>query len=149
MKYLQIIEPEKNLGMVGLGGLGHMAMKLGKAFGLQVTVNSASPKKEKEAKEVLGVDHFIINKYQRQMEDVAKSLDYILDTIFVEHPLQPFISFLKVQRKLVLVGLPENPIYFHPTVVIAGRRFVGGSSIGGVKKLKICWNFVQSITSLT
>jgi len=64
MKYLQMTDPGKILGVVGLGGLGHMVVKLGKAFGLQVTVISRSPKKEKEAREVLGADHFIISKDQ-------------------------------------------------------------------------------------
>ena len=67
MKYLQMTEPGKSLGVVGLGGLGHMAVKLGKAFGLQVTVISTSPKKEKEAREDLGADHFIISKDEKQM----------------------------------------------------------------------------------
>ena len=67
MKYLQMTEPGKALGVVGLGGLGHMAVKLGKAFGLQVTVISTSPKKEKEAREDLGEDHFIISKDEKQM----------------------------------------------------------------------------------
>ena len=65
MKYLQMTEPGKSLGVVGLGSLGHMAVKLGKAFGLQVTVISTSPKKEKEAKEDLGEDHFIISKDEK------------------------------------------------------------------------------------
>ena len=67
MKYLQMTEPGKSLGVVGLGSLGHMAVKLGKAFGLQVTVISTSPKKEKEAREDLGADHFIISKDEKQM----------------------------------------------------------------------------------
>nr|ABK21490.1 unknown [Picea sitchensis] len=141
MKYLQMTEPGKSLGVVGLGGLGHMAVKLGKAFGLRVTVISTSPKKEKEAREVLGADHFIISKDQKQMQDAAKSLDYIIDTVSADHPIQPLISLLKVQGKLVLVGLPENPIYFHPAAVISGRRFVGGSSIGGVKETQEMLDF--------
>jgi len=141
MKYLQMTEPGKSLGVVGLGGLGHMAVKLGKAFGLRVTVISTSPKKEKEAREVLGADHFIISKDQNQMQDAAKSLDYIIDTVSADHPIQPLISLLKVQGKLVLVGLPENPIFFHPAAVISGRRFVGGSSIGGVKETQEMLDF--------
>jgi threonine dehydrogenase-like Zn-dependent dehydrogenase len=78
-------------------------------------------KKETEARKVLGLDHFIIDKDSKQMQDAAKSLDYIIDTVSTDHPLKPLISLLKVQGKLVLVGLLENPIYFHHAVVIARK----------------------------
>nr|WEF42360.1 SAD1 [Pinus yunnanensis] len=141
MKYLQMSQPGKSLGVVGLGGLGHMAVKIGKALGLKVTVISTSARKEKEAREDLGADHFIISKDPKQMEDAAKSLDYIIDTVSADHPLQPLLNLLKVNGKLVLVGLPENPLSFHPAGVISGRRFVGGSSIGGIKETQEMLDF--------
>jgi cinnamyl-alcohol dehydrogenase len=141
MKYFQMTEPGMSLGVVGLGGLGHMAVKFGKAFGLQVTVISTSPNKEKEAKEVLGADHFLISKDEKQMQAAAKSLDYIIDTVAANHPLEPLLSLLKVNGKLVIVGLPEKPVQFAATSVVMGRRFVGGSLIGGVKETQEMLDF--------
>jgi cinnamyl-alcohol dehydrogenase len=141
MKYFQMTEHGRSLGVVGLGGLGHMAVKFGKAFELQVTVISTSPTKEKEAREDLGADHFLISKDQKQMQDAAKSLDYIIDTVSADHPLQPLLDLLKVNGKLVLVGVPEKPLYFHPATLIFGRRFVAGSLVGGVKETREMLDF--------
>lgn len=131
----------KSLGVVGLGGLGHIAVKLGKAFGLKVTVISTSPRKEKEAREVLGADHFLISNDQKQMQEAARSLDYIIDTVSADHPLHHLINLLKVNGKLILVGMPEKPISFHPASVIFGRRIVGGSATGGVKETQEMLDF--------
>jgi len=111
-----------------------MAVKFGKAFGLKVTVISTSPKKEKEAREYLGADHFLISKDEKQMQDAARSLDYIIDTVAADHPLLPLISLLKVNGKLVLVGMPEKPLSLPPVALTSGRKFVGGSAIGGIKE---------------
>ncbi|KAH9317670.1 hypothetical protein KI387_019439 [Taxus chinensis] len=108
--------------VVGLGGIGHMAVKFGKAFGLHVTVISTSPKKEKEAKEILGADHFLISKDENQMKEAAKTLDYIIDTVSADHPPAPFAQFAQNQWK-------------------AGRKFVGGSSIGGIKETQEMMDF--------
>ena len=120
MKHFQMTEPGKSLGVVGLGGLGHMAVKFGKAFGLQVTVISTSPNKENEAIEVLGADHFLISKDEKQMQAAVKSLDYIIDTVSANHPLEPLLGLLKMNGKLVLVGLPEKPVQFAAPAVILG-----------------------------
>jgi len=121
MQYFQMTEPGRSLGVVGLGGLGHMAVKFGKAFGLKVTVISTSPKKEKEAREDLGADHFLVSKDEKQMQDAAKSLDYIIDTVSADHPLLPLLSLLKVNGKLVLVGMPEKPLSLPPAVLVLGK----------------------------
>lgn len=141
MKYFQMTEPGKSLGVVGLGGLGHMAVKFGKAFGLKVTVISTSPSKEKEAREVLGADHFVISKDEKQMQGAAKSVDYIIDTVSANHPVEPLLNLLKVNGKLVIVGLPEKPVQFAAPAVVMGRRFVGGSLIGGVKETQEMLDF--------
>lgn len=141
MKYFQMTEPGKSLGVVGLGGLGHMAVKFGKAFGLKVTVISTSPSKEKEAREVLGADHFVISKDEKQMQGEAKSVDYIIDTVSANHPVEPLLNLLKVNGKLVIVGLPEKPVQFAAPAVVMGRRFVGGSLIGGVKETQEMLDF--------
>ncbi|XP_057869466.2 mannitol dehydrogenase [Cryptomeria japonica] len=141
MKYFRMTEKGNRLGVVGLGGLGHMAVKLGKAFGLHVTVISTSPNKEKEAKEVLGADDFLISKDANQMRDAAKSLDYIIDTVSADHPLPPLLNLLKVNGKLVVVGIPSKPLQFPATSVIFGRRLVAGSSIGGIEETQEMMDF--------
>eukprot|EP01018_Ginkgo_biloba_P015603 Gb_09487 [translate_table: standard] len=141
LKHFRMTEPGKRLGVVGLGGLGHMAVKFGKAFGLEVTVISMSPNKEKEARQVLGADHFLISKDEKQMQDATKSMDYILDTVSALHPMEPLLNLLKVNGKLVIVGLPQNPVQFAAISVMFGRRFVGGSAIGGIKETQEMLDF--------
>ncbi len=141
MKHFEMTEPGRSLGVVGLGGLGHMAVQFGKAFGLKVTVISTSPKKEKEAREVLGADHFLVSKDQKQMQEATKSLDYIIDTVSAEHPLLPLLNLLKVDGRLVLVGMPEKPLCLPPIALTSGRRFVAGSAIGGVKETQEMLDF--------
>lgn len=141
MKYFEMTEPGKSLGVVGLGGLGHMAVKFGKAFGLQVTVISTSPNKEKEAREVLGADHFLISKDEKQMQAAVKSVDYIIDTVSADHPLDPLLNLLKVNGKMVIVGLPGKSFQLAATAVVMGRRFVGGSMIGGVRETQEMLDF--------
>jgi len=141
MKYFEMTEPGKSLGVVGLGGLGHMAVKFGKAFGLQVTVISTSPNKEKEAREVLGADHFLISKDEKQMQAAVKSVDYIIDTVSADHPLEPLLNLLKVNGKMVIVGLPGKSFQLAATAVVMGRRFVGGSMIGGVRETQEMLDF--------
>ncbi|KAH8943557.1 hypothetical protein BDL97_13G058200 [Sphagnum fallax] len=141
MKHFQMDVPGKHFGVVGLGGLGHMAVKFGKAFGMTVTVFSTSPAKEKEARAVLGADHFIVSKDPEQMKAAAGSIDYIIDTVSASHPLDPYLSTLKLDGKLVLVGIPEKPLSIHAFSLTAARRFVGGSGVGGIKETQEMLDF--------
>jgi len=141
MIHFGMTEKGNRLGVVGLGGLGHMAVQFGKAFGLHVTVISTSPNKEKEAKEVLGADDFLISKDAKKMQEATKSLDYIIDTVSADHPLPPLINLLKVNGKLVVVGLPSKPMVIPAPCVINGRRSVAGSCIGGIKETQEMMNF--------
>uniref|UniRef100_A0A0D6QRS6 Enoyl reductase (ER) domain-containing protein n=1 Tax=Araucaria cunninghamii TaxID=56994 RepID=A0A0D6QRS6_ARACU len=142
MKYYQMTEKGKHLGIVGLGGLGHMAVKFGKAFGLETTIISTSPNKQKEAIEVLGADHFLISKDPQQMQEARKSLDFIIDTVSAVHPLEPLLSLLKHDGKLVLVGLPEKPLQLNASALIfGGRHTIGASLIGGISETQEMVNF--------
>ncbi|GLJ55313.1 hypothetical protein SUGI_1186930 [Cryptomeria japonica] len=134
-------EKGNHFGVVGLGGLGHMAVKFSKAFGLHVTVISTSPHKEREAKEILGPDDFLISKDENQMRNAAKSLDYIIDTVSADHPLPPFLNLLSVNGKLVVFGLPNKPLQYLVSSVIFGRRLVAGSLIGGIKETREMMDF--------
>ncbi|PSD91428.1 hydroxyacid dehydrogenase, partial [Acinetobacter baumannii] len=141
MKYYGMTEPGKRLGVVGLGGLGHMAVKFGKAFGLKVTVISTSPSKEKEAKESLGADDFLLSKSEEQMQKAMKSMDYIVDTVAASHEIFPLLNLLKVNGKIVVVGAATKPFDLPAYPIILGRLMIGGSMIGGMKETQEMINF--------
>lgn len=129
------------VGVVGLGGLGHMAVKLAKAMGCVVTVFTTTPSKEAAAKS-LGA-HFVINsKDEAQMKKCEKTFDLIIDTIGFKHSLQPYVNALDIDGKINLVGVPEED---HPAVdpktVILGRRCISGSNIGGIAETQEMLDF--------
>ncbi|KAJ8549238.1 hypothetical protein K7X08_032945 [Anisodus acutangulus] len=124
----------KNVGVIGLGGLGHLAIKFAKAFGHHVTVISTSLSKEKEAKTKLGADDFIVSSNAQQMKSRQKTLDFILDTVSANHSLGPYLELLKVKGTFVIVGSPEKPMGLPAFPLIFGKRTVKGSMIGSIKE---------------
>ncbi|KAJ6841049.1 putative cinnamyl alcohol dehydrogenase 6 [Iris pallida] len=149
MKQHNMMEvPGKKLGVVGLGGLGHIAVKFGKAFGLHVTVISTSPSKEREAREVLGADNFLLSTNSEHMKEGIRTLDYIIDTVSANHSLGPMLMLLKVRGILTIVGAPEKPMELPSFPLIFGNRTVSGSIIGGMKETQEMMDIAGSITSL-
>ncbi|KAJ8765636.1 hypothetical protein K2173_014758 [Erythroxylum novogranatense] len=134
LKYYGLAEPGKHVGIVGLGGLGHVAVKFAKAFGAKVTVISTSPSKKDEALKHLGADSFIVSRDQDQLQAASGTLDGIIDTVSAVHPIVPLIGLLKTNGKLVLVGAPEKPLELVAFSLIIGRKQIGGSGIGGMKE---------------
>ncbi|XP_058081255.1 probable mannitol dehydrogenase [Magnolia sinica] len=134
MKYFGLSEPGMHLGVVGLGGLGHVAIKFGKAFGMKVTVISTSPRKEKEAIEGLGADSFLVSCDPAQMEAAKGTMDGIIDTVSAVHQIELLMGLLKSNGKLVMVGLPDKPLELPVFPLVMGRRTVAGSFIGGIKE---------------
>ncbi|KAM5580320.1 hypothetical protein ABKV19_009862 [Rosa sericea] len=128
-------KPGKSLGVIGLGGLGHMAVKFGKAFGLKVTVFSTTMSKNDEALTLLGADNFVVSSDQDQMTALAKSLDFIIDTASGNHPIELYMSLLKTAGVLVLVGVPSE-IKLKPFNLITGKRSITGSIAGGTKQIQ-------------
>ncbi|XP_010056069.2 probable cinnamyl alcohol dehydrogenase 1 isoform X1 [Eucalyptus grandis] len=128
-------QPGKSLGVIGLGGLGHMAVKFGKAFGLKVTVFSTSISKKEEALSLLGADHFVISSDPEQIKAMAKSLDFIIDTASGDHPFDNYMSLLKTGGILALVGYPSE-VKFSPASLNLGMRTVSGSKTGGTKDIQ-------------
>ncbi|KAF6999010.1 hypothetical protein CFC21_015083 [Triticum aestivum] len=122
----------KRLGVVGLGGLGHVAVKFGKAFGLHVTVISTSPAKEQEARENLKADDFIISTDDKQMQAMARKLDYVIDTVPAAHSLGPILELLKVGGALALVAAPDGPLELPSFPLIFGNKTISGSITGGM-----------------
>ncbi|KAF2290556.1 hypothetical protein GH714_014390 [Hevea brasiliensis] len=110
LKYYGLDKPGMHVGVVGLGGLGHMAVKFAKGMGVKVTVISTSPSKKQEAVEHLGADSFLVSRDQDQMKATMGTMDGIIDTVSATHPLVPLIGLLKTNGKLILVGAPEKPL---------------------------------------
>ncbi|EAN90903.1 putative NADP-dependent alcohol hydrogenase [Trypanosoma cruzi] len=129
------------VGVVGLGGLGHMAVKIAKAMGAEVTVFTTSEGK-REAARMLGADHVVISKDPGQMRAVKNTLNLIIDTVGNTHDLSPYILALTTDGVHILVGLPENP---HPPVspflLLKGRKSIGASLIGGIPETQEMLDF--------
>ncbi|KAA8546663.1 hypothetical protein F0562_003106 [Nyssa sinensis] len=134
LKYFGFDKPGLYIGVVGLGGLGHLAVKFAKAFGAKVTVISTSPSKKNEAIEHLGADSFLVSRDQDQMRAAMGTMDGIIDTVSAVHPLLPLIGLLKSHGKLVMVGLPERPLELPVMPLLMGMKLVAGSCIGGMKE---------------
>ncbi|KAF7840771.1 cinnamyl alcohol dehydrogenase [Senna tora] len=128
-------------GILGLGGVGHMGVKIAKAMGHHVTVISSSDKKKKEAMEDLGADKYLVSSDTTQMQEASDSLDYIIDTVPVGHPLEPYLSLLKVHGKLILMGVINTPLQFVSPMVMLGRKSITGSFIGSMKELEEMLDF--------
>lgn len=135
------------LAVVGLGGLGHMAVKFGVAFGADVTVLSTSADKEEAAKQ-LGAHHFVVTKDAAQVKAVKGTFDFILDTVSADHDMNMYLSLLKTDGTMICVGVP-NPYPVHPFSIIGGRKSLAGSSIGGIKETQEMLDFCaeHNITS--
>ncbi|CUI16413.1 Zinc-dependent alcohol dehydrogenase [Candidatus Protochlamydia naegleriophila] len=129
------------VGVVGLGGLGHMAIKLAHAMGAHVVLFTTSASKVQDAKR-LGADEVVLSKNEEEMKKHVGSFDFILDTVAASHNLDPFIQLLKRDGTLCLVGAPEFP-HPSPTInqLIFKRRQIAGSLIGGIKETQEMLDF--------
>ncbi|KAH0711336.1 hypothetical protein KY289_007295 [Solanum tuberosum] len=143
LRYYGLDKPGMHIGVVGLGGLGHMAVKFAKAFGTKVTVISTSISKKDEAIERLGADSFLVSRDPEQMQAAGGSLDGIIDTVSAVHPIFPLLNLLKTNGKLVMVGAPDKPLELPVFPLLSGRKLVGGSAIGGVKEIQEMVNFAE------
>jgi uncharacterized zinc-type alcohol dehydrogenase-like protein len=128
------------LGVLGLGGLGHMAVKFGAAFGAEVTVLSTSPSKKDDAQR-LGAHKFILTTDAEQIKKVTGYFDFILDTVSAEHDYNFYLSLLKSNGAHICVGAPPNPTPFSAFSLIMGRKSIGGSLIGGIAETQEMLDF--------
>ena len=119
------------VGVMGLGGLGHMGVKLAASFGAEVTVFSRSPEKEADAKK-LGAHDFVLTNKPGAMDALAGRFDAILDTISAKHDLSPAANALKLHGTLILVGASPENLEINPFPLIMGNRKIVGSLVGGV-----------------
>jgi len=121
------------LAVVGLGGLGHMAVKLAVSMGAEVTVLSTSAKKEKDAKE-LGAHKFVVTTNATDLATVKNYFDFIIDTVSAEHDLNLYISLLRLDGTMILLGVPPTAPQVAAFNLIGKRRRLAGSLIGGIKE---------------
>jgi uncharacterized zinc-type alcohol dehydrogenase-like protein len=119
------------VGVMGLGGLGHMGVKLARSFGAEVTVFSRSPEKETDAKR-LGAHDFVLTNTPGALDALAGRYDAILDTISAKHDLTATLNCLKAHGTLILVGASPEPLEFSPFPLILGARRIVGSLVGGI-----------------
>jgi len=138
----------QKVGVVGLGGLGHMGVKFAKALGAHVVLFTTSPNKSQDAKR-LGVDEVIISKNADEMQKHAKSFNFILDTVSGDHDLNAYLQLLNLNGTMCLVGAPEKPAPLAAFNLLMPRRSLAGSAIGGIKETQEMLDFCaeKGITS--
>ena len=125
------VGPGTRVGVIGLGGLGHMGVKFAKALGAEVTMITTSPAKGDDAKK-LGADHVLISTDKAAMKAATRSFDFLLDTVPVQHDVTPYLYLLDKQGTLCIVGMIEMMPSFHSGLLLGGQRAVAGSGVGGI-----------------
>jgi uncharacterized zinc-type alcohol dehydrogenase-like protein len=130
----------QRIAVVGLGGLGHMGVKFGAAFGAEVTVISTSPQKEADARR-LGATGFLVSKDPKAMAASMGKFDFILDTVAADHDINALVGLLRRDGTMVLVGAPDKPLALASMGLIFGRRRIAGSLIGGIKETQEMLDF--------
>jgi uncharacterized zinc-type alcohol dehydrogenase-like protein len=130
----------KKVGVVGLGGLGHMGVKFARAFGAHVVVFTTSPDKKEDALR-LGADEVVVSRNADEMQQHAGSFDFILDTVSANHDINAYLNLLRLDGNITLVGAPEKPLEVAAFSLIVARRSLSGSSIGGIAQTQEMLDF--------
>jgi uncharacterized zinc-type alcohol dehydrogenase-like protein len=125
------VGPGSKVGVVGLGGLGHMALKFAHSFGAHVVQFTTSAGKAEDAKK-LGADEVVVTKDAEAMKAHARTLDFIIDCVSAPHDLNAYLNLLRLNGTLCLVGLPEVPMEVSAFSMVTDRRSLSGSMIGGM-----------------
>lgn len=132
--------PGKKVGILGIGGLGHVAIKIAKAMGAEVVVFTTSPSKVEDAKR-LGADDAVLSSDAEQMSKYNRSLHFIIDTVSAKHDVKTYLNLLRHDGTVVLVGLPPQPLEVGAFNVVMGRRSLSGSNIGGIQETQEMLDF--------
>jgi alcohol dehydrogenase (NADP+) len=140
--------PGKRVAVAGLGGLGHMAVKIARAMGAEVTVLSTSPTKEQDAYR-LGAQHFVVTKDPKNLQAIANHFDLIIDAISATHDINAYLNLLRRGGVLTSIGAPERPFSVEAFSLISNRRSLTGSMIGGLRETQEMLDFCaeKNITS--
>jgi uncharacterized zinc-type alcohol dehydrogenase-like protein len=134
------VGPGQKVGIVGLGGLGHMAVKFAKAFGAEVVLFTTSPNKTEDALR-LGASQVVLSKDPEQMAAHTGTFDFILDAVSADHDVNAYINLLKKDGTMCLVGAPEKPLAVASFALIFGRKRLSGSAIGGTEETQEMLDF--------
>jgi uncharacterized zinc-type alcohol dehydrogenase-like protein len=134
------VGPGQKVGIVGLGGLGHMGVKFAHALGAHVVLFTTSPGKTADAKR-LGADEVVISKDAAAMKEHASSFDFILDAVSAQHDINAYLSLLRLDGTLTLVGAPEHPLPVEVFNLLLPRRQFAGSAIGGIAETQEMLDF--------
>lgn len=134
------VGPGTSVGVVGLGGLGHMAVKIAHAMGADVTLISHSAHKEEDALN-LGAQHFLLSTDKEQMKTASDSFDLIINTVSANLDMNRYLSLLKLDGTLVMVGLPVEPLSLRTFTLTGSRRRLAGSQIGSIAETQEMLNF--------
>jgi uncharacterized zinc-type alcohol dehydrogenase-like protein len=133
----------KKVGVVGLGGLGHMATKFAHALGAHVVVFTTSPNKKEDALR-LGADEVVVSRNADEMQKHARSFDFILDAVSADHDINAYIQLLRRDGNITLVGAPEKPLAVAAFGLLFGRRSLSGSPIGGIPQTQEMLDFCSA-----
>lgn len=138
----------KKVGVVGLGGLGHVAVKIADALGAHVVVFTTSPGKMEDALR-LGADEVVLSRNTDEMQKHAGSFDFILDAVSADHDINAYLKLLRRDGNMTLVGAPEKPLALEAFALLFGRRSLSGSPIGGIAETQEMLDFcgTHSITA--
>lgn len=134
------IKPGQKVGVIGLGGLGHMAIKIAHAMSAKVVMITTNPKKGEDAR-LLGADEVLISKDEEQMKLAANSFDFLLNTIPVNHDVNPYLKLLKRDTTMVMLGAIEPISKVDAGALIRKRKNIAGSLIGGIKETQEMLDF--------
>ena len=142
------VKKGQKVGVVGLGGLGHMAVKFANAFGAHVVLFTTSPEKVEDGKR-LGAHEVVISKNADEMKKHANSFDFILDAVSAQHDINAYLSLIKLDGTLCLVGAPEKPLPVSAFNMLLPRKSFAGSGIGGIAETQEMLDFCaeRGITS--
>jgi len=130
----------KKVGVIGLGGLGHMGVKIAHALGAHVVVFTTSPDKTEDALR-LGADEVVVSRNADEMQKHVGSFDFILDTVSAKHDINAYLNLLQLDGNITLVGAPEKPLEVAAFSLIMGRRSLSGSMIGGIAETQEMLDF--------
>ncbi|BAV07821.1 uncharacterized zinc-type alcohol dehydrogenase-like protein [Filimonas lacunae] len=128
------------VAVLGLGGLGHMAVKFAAAFGAEVTMLSGSPSKEADAKK-LGAHHFALTSDEATMKSLVGQFDFILNTVSAQHSYSTYLNLLKTNGSMIIVGIPSKPAEIPAFDLVGGRKSILGSMIGGIAETQEMLDF--------
>jgi uncharacterized zinc-type alcohol dehydrogenase-like protein len=129
------VNPSSRVGVVGIGGLGHLAIQFARVFGAEVTAFSTTLAKEEEARS-LGAHHFVNSRETKSMKEVTGALDFLLTTVNADQDWGAYLQALRPNGSLWFVGVPPSPVSVHAFPLISGQRTVGGSPVGSPFRLR-------------